>query len=150
MGGCFEWVASETLDLLERYPFPGNVRELQNLLERACVLADSKTLLPRHLPPALLEFRLADPPAPVPSSLLPLGELEARYLRWAAASFPGDRSHLAKRLGLSERTLYRKLQRARVLASLESPTRFPCREGGSLVGAAPVEAAAEGGDSRER
>lgn len=39
----------------------------------------------------------------------PLASLEKRYLAWAAEHFPGDRKALAERLGISERTLYRKL-----------------------------------------
>lgn len=103
----------ETLQLLERYAFPGNIRELRNILERAALLAEEQWILPRHLPPAL---------QPAPSSpqegaqklpgveaLVPLAELEAQYLRWARGTFPGDRRSLAERLGVSERTLYRKL-----------------------------------------
>ena len=41
--------------------------------------------------------------------VVPLAELEAQYLRWARGTFPGDRRSLAERLGVSERTLYRKL-----------------------------------------
>ncbi len=39
-----------------------------------------------------------------------LEEAEQRYLRWALATFPGERRELARRLGLSERTFYRKIQ----------------------------------------
>jgi DNA-binding NtrC family response regulator len=41
--------------------------------------------------------------------IAPLANLEKRYLAWAAENFPGDRKSLAERLGISERTLYRKL-----------------------------------------
>jgi DNA-binding NtrC family response regulator len=43
---------------------------------------------------------------------LPLEEVESRYLRWAATTFSGTRRELAKELGVSERSLYRKLRRA--------------------------------------
>jgi DNA-binding NtrC family response regulator len=41
-------VSDEALRLLKRYAFPGNVRELEGLIERACMLADGETLLPGH------------------------------------------------------------------------------------------------------
>jgi two-component system, NtrC family, response regulator HydG len=92
---------------LEAYGFPGNVRELVNLLERAVLLTDGDTLLPEHLPEKCCG------PAPAeqaPDEIVPLEEAERRYLRWALARHRGDRRKLARKLGLSERTLYRKLQ----------------------------------------
>jgi two-component system, NtrC family, response regulator HydG len=43
-------------------------------------------------------------------SIVPLEQMEQRYLQWAACNYPGDRQSLAAKLGVSERTLYRKLQ----------------------------------------
>ncbi|WP_414039566.1 sigma-54 interaction domain-containing protein [Acidithiobacillus sp. M4-SHS-6] len=113
----------ETLQLLEQYAFPGNIRELRNILERAALLADEQWILPQHLPLALQQ--------PIPSAktdvqklpgvdaLVTLSELEAQYLRWARGTFPGDRRSLAARLGVSERTLYRKLDALKEGRSLE-------------------------------
>ena len=53
--------------------------------------------------------------------MLPLAEVERRYLRWVYAAHGGDRKALAERLGVSERTLYRKLRQA--LESNESKGR---------------------------
>ena len=50
-------IAPETLRLLEAYSFPGNVRELKNIIERAVVLANGPTLLPEHLPPKVVRER---------------------------------------------------------------------------------------------
>jgi DNA-binding NtrC family response regulator len=44
------------------------------------------------------------------SGIVPLEQLEKSYLEWAVATFPGDRQSLATKLGVSERTLYRKLK----------------------------------------
>jgi two-component system, NtrC family, response regulator HydG len=87
------------------YDFPGNIRELRNLLERAMLMADGDSLrldLPRRAAPA----RTA---GPVPVELLSLEEVERRYVRESLAQLGGDRKALARRLGISERTLYRKL-----------------------------------------
>ncbi len=111
-------LAPEALELLRGYDFPGNVRELRNILDRAVLLADGQVIAIEHLPAELRAGPLAPPPArraafSFGDDVFPLEELERRYLRWAAARFRGDRRALAKALGLSERTLYRKLQALR-------------------------------------
>ncbi len=103
----------KTLATLQGYSFPGNVRELQNVLQRACLLCEGDTLLPRHLPSRCRENN-GNPRSPlVDEELLPLSQVELRYLQWAVARFDGDNKELARRLGLSERTLYRKLRSLR-------------------------------------
>ena len=102
------------LDCLMAYDFPGNIRELRNILERASLLCDGEVILPEHLPEECAEAQ----PQPAISTpfgpdLIPLDEVEQRYLRWALARAPLDKRELAQRLGLSERTLYRKLEALR-------------------------------------
>jgi two-component system response regulator HydG len=92
---------------LQAYDYPGNIRELRNILERAMLMADGDTLLPEHLPPELAgeaKVGMADEEA-----IVPLETAELRYLQWALARHGGDRKSLAEQLGISERTLYRKL-----------------------------------------
>jgi len=103
----------EALALLERYPFPGNIHELRNMLERASLLALGNLILPEHLP-----GHCRPPPTqlaglPPATAIVPLSEIEALYVRWAAGAFPGDKATLAKKLGIGERTLYRKLRQLR-------------------------------------
>ncbi len=96
-------------EMLKEYSFPGNVRELLNILERACLLSDGSTILPEHLP---ADVGRVSPPHGVPpetESILSLEEAERRYLQGVAATFEGRKKELADRLGVSERTLYRKL-----------------------------------------
>ncbi len=92
---------------LAAYDFPGNVRELRNVLERAILLCDGDRLGAEHMP-ASMPGPLAPPDAGA-AALLPLDEVERRYVRWALQQLGGDRKALARRLGISERTLYRKL-----------------------------------------
>ncbi len=98
---------------LAAHGFPGNVRELRNILERASLLADGDAILPEHLAEEAGE-PVDAPPAPAEEIIVPLAEAERRYLRWALERHGDDRRALALRLGLSERTLYRKLREARL------------------------------------
>lgn len=103
-------VSREAMGCLRAYPFPGNIRELRNMIERALLLADGDTILTEHLPPECREApQLDSEPTPFPDELIPLDEAEARYLRWVTARFHGEKKQLAEKLGVSERTLYRKL-----------------------------------------
>jgi transcriptional regulator with PAS, ATPase and Fis domain len=92
-------LAAETLARLMAHDFPGNVRELRNVLERASLMADGDVLLPRHLD---LD------PAPALAGEPPLAN--------RLAAHRGSRAELARELGLSERTLYRRLKSVRSLA----------------------------------
>jgi DNA-binding NtrC family response regulator len=98
-------LAADSQPRLMAYDFPGNIRELRNLLERAMLMADGDVLN--------LDLPQRDAPAPAvaihPEALLSLEEAERRYVRDALAQLGGDRKELARRLGISERTLYRKL-----------------------------------------
>ncbi|MEJ2345342.1 MAG: sigma 54-interacting transcriptional regulator [Gammaproteobacteria bacterium] len=101
-------VDPKALRLLSAYAFPGNIRELRNILERAALLADGEVILPEHLPKQCQAGGGAVPQAD--NEIVTLEENERRYLLRVLAAHPGDRETLAKQLGLSRRTLFRKLQ----------------------------------------
>jgi transcriptional regulator with PAS, ATPase and Fis domain len=104
-------LARETMALLMHHDFPGNVRELRNILERALIMMDGNTILPRHLHLDSMKSGQGDVSAAMPfEELIPIEQMEKRYLMWAATNFQGDRKALAEKLGTSERTLYRKLK----------------------------------------
>lgn len=88
--------------------FPGNIRELRNMLERASLMADGDTIRPEHLDPACNGCQPRE--GAIPQSIVPLEQAERRYLQWALVQHGGDRQALADKLGISERTLYRKLK----------------------------------------
>lgn len=99
------------LTALKNYDFPGNIRELRNILERAVLLTDNNQIGTEHLPtecrPAIStvgEFGNSEP-----LKLVPLAELESHYLSRIREKFNGNNRELAEKLGVSERTLYRKL-----------------------------------------
>ncbi|HWR96975.1 MAG TPA: sigma 54-interacting transcriptional regulator, partial [Candidatus Methanoperedens sp.] len=94
-------VSAEALERLLAHPWPGNVRELEHALERAIIVAESRILTTRDLPPGVRGVapsgrRLED---------LPLPERMQRAVERAG----GNRSEAAKLLGWSRRTFYRKL-----------------------------------------
>jgi DNA-binding NtrC family response regulator len=108
-------VAPETLACLQQYAFPGNIRELRNILERATLLADDDVILPEHLPAGVCNSKTVpqDRQQLDSGEILPLEEVERRYLIQVMSKFQGDRDSLADKLGVSKRTLFRKLQNLR-------------------------------------
>jgi transcriptional regulator with PAS, ATPase and Fis domain len=100
-------LAPDAIECLERYDYPGNVRELRNILERASLLADGPRIERRHLPPEICAAACAAVRRGNPR----LQEAERREFEAALAEHAGSRRELAHRLGISERTLYRKLRR---------------------------------------
>ena len=103
-------LAPETLDALAAYPWPGNVRELRNTVERMIVLAHGDILTPRDLPPAI-RSAIARPRGggtALPEGLT-LGDAERRLIVAALEATGGNRVQAAKRLGISRRTLHRKI-----------------------------------------
>ena len=107
--GALEWLGSRR--------FSGNIRELRNLIERATLLADGDTIELEHLTAMADDLPLALPAAGGAFQLndvLDLATVERRYLAWARGRpSGGDLALLATRLGISQRTLYRKFQAGR-------------------------------------
>ncbi|HET7834070.1 MAG TPA: sigma 54-interacting transcriptional regulator [Gallionella sp.] len=103
-------LSEAAMERLTQYDFPGNVRELRNILERAILLADGDTIEVTHLP-EVLDCRTGESVAqPVAEQeIVSLDEAERRYVQRALRQLGGDKQQLARLLGVSERTLYRKL-----------------------------------------
>ncbi|HEX7669686.1 MAG TPA: sigma-54 dependent transcriptional regulator [Polyangiaceae bacterium] len=102
-------VHREALVKLLDYSWPGNVRELENVIERAAVLCRSDTILAHDLPDVV-----ANATAPAPSALsfsigTPLEDVESRMIRETLKHTSGDKTLAAQLLGISTRTIYRKL-----------------------------------------
>ena len=100
-------VSPKAMTLLAARPYPGNVRELRNILERASLLCDGDLIQPGHLAEEVLDQR----PEERLRSEPPSEEAELRTLRQRLTSHSGNRRALARELGISERTLYRRLSR---------------------------------------
>jgi transcriptional regulator with PAS, ATPase and Fis domain len=105
-------LSPSALELLQTQNYPGNVRELRNLLERSALLCDGDTLEATHVEQALQSGRkpsihLANAQAPTATTLK---SHQRETLRQLLAAHQGKRSELAEQLGISERSLYRKIQ----------------------------------------
>jgi two-component system response regulator HydG len=99
----------EVLQKLSDYPWPGNVRELENVIERAAVLCRTDALTLNDLPDAVAQAAAAPPSAVQFPIGTPLEEVERRLIRDTLAHTGGDKSLAAQLLGISTRTIYRKL-----------------------------------------
>lgn len=113
LGGTARRLTPAAQRALQLNAYPGNVRELRNVIERGALLAEGTSVDVRHLPD---NFVSAHASAAVPAqqhtemNLPVLEQAEREALRVAARQHRGSRRELAERLGISERTLYRKLR----------------------------------------
>ncbi len=109
-------VTTSAMQLLQAYHWPGNIRELRNVVERAFILhANVDELRPEHLPPELRgesTARKAEKPAPtVPAEGLVLEDVEKRLIREALERSSGNQSRAARLLGISRDTLRYRLKK---------------------------------------
>ncbi len=112
-------LSSDILDLLMNYSWPGNLRELKNMLERAVILAQGKPLAPRHFP------GLSGAPFTAMESvnLHNLDDIETAHILKTIREFNGDKYKSAAALGISLSTLYRKLNSAKKSPDAASAAR---------------------------
>jgi DNA-binding NtrC family response regulator len=106
-----EQVSPEAMRVLERHPFPGNVRELKNVLAYAFALSDGPLLLPSDLPPELSSRSEGDAAIEAPRELPRMpSDPEAQRIVRALERTGGSRERAAKVLGMSRVTLWRRMR----------------------------------------
>jgi two-component system response regulator HydG len=106
------------------YDWPGNVRQLENCIERAITLTRFEELVPEDLPERIHRYESARfGPGEEDTSYVTLDELERRYIKHALGSTKGNKTQAAKLLGVDRRTLYRKLDRYDQTGNVRSPQR---------------------------
>lgn len=106
-------LSPETLVLLKGYDYPGNVRELENILERAVAIATGPVIEPGHLPDDLQALSMRTfrkPEGRIPS----LEEQERAYIQWVLKETKGNQTLAAQLLGIDRVSLWRKLKRYRL------------------------------------
>jgi DNA-binding NtrC family response regulator len=106
---------SEVIHAMLSYPWMGNVRELQNAIERAVALTEFDHIGLEDLPDAVRDSNQPKPSIQIdgsdPKQLITLEELEKRYIGQVLDAVGGNKTHAAKVLGFDRRTLYRKLDK---------------------------------------
>jgi len=107
-GKKIKGVSAEVLEVLRRYPFPGNVRELENIVERAAALTDDAEIGLADLPSDLRELSMSS----VEGRAWPtLDEKSREYVQQVLALTDGRRSEAAEILGVPRTTLWRMMKR---------------------------------------
>ena len=102
-------IAADTLDVLQHYPWPGNVRELENTIERAVVFCEGDCIRLEDLPPELIAARGGASKVSVEVGTS-VKEAERRLIKETLRRTEGNKRAAADLLGISLRTLYRKLE----------------------------------------
>ncbi len=112
-------ISADVLRLLMQYDFPGNVRELENIIERAVLLETTELLQPNSLPPQILSTISSQPVLPPPESteILPFEEVERQTLAHALKVMNNNVTKAAQALNIDRSTLYRKLKLYQLLRS---------------------------------
>jgi two-component system response regulator AtoC len=108
-------MTSAAADKLLNYVWPGNVRELQNCIERAVALAQLDQIGIDDLPEKVKDHKAARVTIDSndPAELLPMEDVESRYILKVLEAVGGNKTLAAQVLGFDRRTLYRKLERLR-------------------------------------
>jgi len=106
-------VSPATAERLVAYAWPGNVRELQNCIEHAVALARYEQISPEDLPDKIRSYKSSHIliAADNPSELVPMEEVERRYILRVLEAVAGNKTAAARVLGIERKTLYRKLER---------------------------------------
>lgn len=124
LGQPVTMIAPVALHLLQQHDWPGNIRELQNVIERAVIMCDGDTLGPEHLPEYITASAQPDSSAGFPTQKLDapfklakeefVGEFERRYILHHLSLNRGNVAKTARTTGMFEGHLYQKIKRYRI------------------------------------
>lgn len=109
-GKKIEEISPEAMDILMQYEFPGNVRELENIIERAVTLTQGPRIEVDHFPGDLQQM-IVRIPRHGNREFLTLEEKEKEYILWVLRKVSGNRSNAAEILGIDRASLWRKLKK---------------------------------------
>jgi two-component system response regulator HydG len=109
-------ITKDTMSILQDHNWPGNVRELENTIERAVILTKETTITPSDLPSDLLinldkteDITIANKTLSIPLGKIPLKDIEKMVMEETLKQSGGNKNIASKILGVSTRTLYRKM-----------------------------------------
>jgi transcriptional regulator with PAS, ATPase and Fis domain len=104
-------VDQEAMQILEQYPWPGNIRELRNVIERATILAEGEFIHTSHLPPLLVTKGEETLPTMTLTPGTTVDEAERRLILLTLDHTRNNKTRAAEILGISLKTLHNKLNR---------------------------------------
>ena len=110
-GKAVRAVDHEAMYVLEHYPWPGNIRELRNVIERATILADGEFVELKHLPPTLVTKGEESLPTLTIAPGTTVDEVERRLILMTLEHTRNNKTRAAEVLGISLKTLHNKLNR---------------------------------------
>ena len=111
MGKEIMEVAQEVLDVLMQYDFPGNVRELENIVERGVALVNGDTIEMAHLPEDLRGISVQTFRKTEGGKFPSLEEMERSYIKWVLKETANSKIEAAAALGIDRSSLWRKLKK---------------------------------------
>jgi DNA-binding NtrC family response regulator len=115
-GKDVERVSHETYKMLRRYPWPGNIRELKNVIQTAVLMVDGKELTPEFIPRRIRDAIGSDPKRDDAICSFRVGatldSVEKELIRMTLSRVGGNKKLAASILGISRRALYNKIKRA--------------------------------------
>jgi transcriptional regulator with PAS, ATPase and Fis domain len=109
MNKPFKGCGPKLLEFIQRYDWPGNIRELQNVMERLVILSEGPVLDEKHLPKEIVQGSSGTNGSGGAEELT-LAEMERRYILEILERYDGQKSVVADKLGISTTTLWRKLK----------------------------------------
>ncbi|MGR3174378.1 MAG: sigma-54-dependent transcriptional regulator [Candidatus Scalindua sp.] len=101
-------ISEDVLDILTDYQWPGNVREIKNVIERAVVLTQDRIITLKDLPENISREKIEDRKLIIPFGM-PLREIEKKVILETLRRSKGDKEVTANLLGITPRTIYRKM-----------------------------------------
>jgi two-component system response regulator HydG len=109
-------ITKDSMSILQEHNWPGNVRELENTIERAVILTKENAITPSDLPPDLLinidkteNITISNKTLSIPLGKIPLKDIEKMVMEETLKQSGGNKNIASKILGVSARTLYRKM-----------------------------------------
>ncbi len=109
--GISRTISEEALRALEQYDWPGNIRELENSIDRACAVSSGPTIQTADLPSPIQNIHHRIPPdATAGPRIVPLSDMERQVIMRTIDQLKGDKLLAARLLGIGKTTLYRKLK----------------------------------------
>jgi DNA-binding NtrC family response regulator len=110
-------VSQDAMRALEQYPWPGNIRELKNVIERATILAERDFVEPKHLPAKLVEQSEERLPTLTLTPGMTVEEAERRLIMLTLEHTRNNKTRAAEILGISLKTLHNKLNKLKEVLS---------------------------------